>query len=67
MSNALIRLEQVAVTFAGQTVLVIDKYVERLIRIAGHHTIVERGRVAWQGPSAALSSDPQLWQRYVGV
>jgi branched-chain amino acid transport system ATP-binding protein len=52
---------------AGQTVLVIDKYVERLIRIADRHTIVERGRVAWQGPSAALSADPQLWQRYVGV
>ncbi|MBB3182449.1 ABC transporter ATP-binding protein [Variovorax sp. Sphag1AA] len=52
---------------AGQTVLVIDKYVDRLVKIADRHTIVERGQVAWQGSSGQLSSDPQLWQRYIGV
>jgi branched-chain amino acid transport system ATP-binding protein len=52
---------------AGQTILVIDKYVERLIRIADQHTLIERGRVAWQGDSAALQADPALWQRYLGV
>ena len=51
----------------GQTILVIDKYVERLIRIADHHTIIERGRVAWQGSSAQLNADQVLWQRYLGV
>jgi branched-chain amino acid transport system ATP-binding protein len=56
-----------ALRASGQTVLVIDKYVERLIDIADQHTIVERGRVAWQGSSAELAADPQLWQRYVGV
>ena len=52
---------------AGQTILVIDKYVERLIRIADHHTIIERGRVAWQGSSAELDADHGLWHRYLGV
>ena len=52
---------------SGQTILVIDKYVERLIRIADHHTIIERGRVAWHGSSAALDADHGLWQRYLGV
>jgi branched-chain amino acid transport system ATP-binding protein len=52
---------------AGQTVLVVDKYVERLIGVADEHTIVERGKVAWQGSSAQLAADPQLWQRYIGV
>jgi branched-chain amino acid transport system ATP-binding protein len=52
---------------AGQTILVIDKYVERLIRIADRHTLIERGQVAWQGDSLALQADPALWQRYVGV
>ena len=52
---------------AGQTVLVIDKYVDRLIGIADAHTIVERGKVAWQGSSEQLAADPQLWQRYIGV
>ena len=51
----------------GQTILVIDKYVERLIRLAHHHTILERGQVVWQGDSAQLAADPALWQRYVGV
>ena len=51
----------------GQTILVIDKYVQRLIKLANHHTIVERGRVVWQGDSAQLAADPPLWQRYIGV
>ena len=51
----------------GQTILVIDKYVERLVRIADRHTIIERGRVAWQGSSAALDADRGLWHRYLGV
>ena len=51
----------------GQTTLVIDKYVQRLSGLANSHTIIERGRVVWQGNSAALSADPGLWQRYIGV
>ncbi len=52
---------------AGQTILVIDKYVERLIRLADRHTIIERGRVAWHGTSAELDADHALWHRYLGV
>lgn len=52
---------------SGQTILVIDKYVERLIALADHHTVIERGRVAWQGSSAALAADKTIWQRYLGV
>ena len=51
----------------GQSILVIDKYVQRLIRLADRHTIIERGRVVWQGDSAQLAADPSLWQRYIGV
>jgi branched-chain amino acid transport system ATP-binding protein len=52
---------------AGQTILVIDKYVERLVALADRHTIIERGRVAWQGSSAELDADRALWHRYLGV
>ena len=52
---------------AGQTLLVIDKYLERLVRLADRHTIIERGRVAWQGSSAELAADRGLWRRYLGV
>ena len=51
----------------GQTILVIDKYVQRLIRLADRHTIIERGRVVWQGASGQLAADPALWHRYIGV
>jgi branched-chain amino acid transport system ATP-binding protein len=52
---------------AGQTILVIDKYLERLVRLADRHTIIERGRVAWQGSSSELDADRGLWHRYLGV
>jgi branched-chain amino acid transport system ATP-binding protein len=52
---------------AGHTILVIDKYVDRLVRLADHHTILERGRVVWRGDSRALAADPSLWHRYLGV
>ena len=51
----------------GQAILVIDKYVRRLIDVADHHTIIERGRVVWQGTSTALAADEPLWHRYIGV
>lgn len=51
----------------GQTILVIDKYVEKLIELADRHTIIERGQVAWSGSSEELRRDPEIWHRYVGV
>ena len=51
----------------GQSILVIDKYVQRLIALADHHTVIERGRVVWQGSSAALDADHSLWHRYLGI
>ena len=51
----------------GQTILVIDKYVEQLIRLADHHTIIEKGRVVWQGTSTALDADHGIWHRYLGI
>jgi branched-chain amino acid transport system ATP-binding protein len=52
---------------AGQTILVVDKYVDRLMSLADHHVILERGSVVWQGTSAALDADRSLWKRYLGV
>src|SRR5215467_15906852 len=51
----------------GQAILVIDKYVERLVEIADHHTVLSRGRVAWRGTSAELAADRELWHRHLGV
>ena len=51
----------------GQTILVIDKYVQRRVALANRHTLVERGRVVWPGDSAQRAADPEPWHRYVGV
>ena len=51
----------------GQTILVVDKYVDRLIGLADHHTIIEKGRVVWRGTSAQLDADHGIWHRYLGL
>jgi branched-chain amino acid transport system ATP-binding protein len=56
-----------ALKAAGQTILAIDKYVERLVEVADRHTILSRGRVAWHGSSAELAADRALWHRHLGV
>ena len=52
---------------AGQAILVVDKYLQRLIALADRHVILEKGRVAWSGTSEALAADPGIWQRYLGL
>ena len=51
----------------GQSILIIDKYVQRLVQLADHHTLIERGKVVWAGNSKELSDNPDLWHRYIGV
>ena len=51
----------------GQSVLVIDKNVENLTRIADRHYIIERGRVVWTGTSQDLIAAPDLQHRYLGI
>jgi branched-chain amino acid transport system ATP-binding protein len=52
---------------AGHAMIVIDKYVQRLIEVADRHLIVEKGRIAWSGSSAELDADRELWHRYLGL
>ena len=51
----------------GQSILVVDKYVKKLVNIADSHTIVERGRVVWEGNSTQLQLNPDIWTHYIGV
>jgi branched-chain amino acid transport system ATP-binding protein len=52
---------------AGQSILVIDKNVAALTRIADRHYLIERGRVVWSGTSAALAAAPQVQHQYLGI
>jgi branched-chain amino acid transport system ATP-binding protein len=51
----------------GQSILVVDKNVNDLIRIADRHYIIEKGQVVWEGSSQALHDQPDLHSRYLGV
>src|ERR1700684_2228165 len=51
----------------GQSILVIDKSVEALTRIADRHTIIERGRVVWTGNSSDLASAIDVTHRSLGI
>jgi len=52
---------------AGQAILVIDKNVEDLTRIADRHYIIEKGTVVWSGDSATLRGQEDVLHRYLGV
>jgi len=52
---------------AGQSILVIDKNVEALTKIADKHFIIEKGVVVWSGNSKELREDEELQHRYLGV
>ena len=52
---------------AGQSLLVVDKYVHRLMQLDDQDQMLERGRVVWAGSSAQLEAEPEVWKRYLGV
>ncbi|WP_050460949.1 ABC transporter ATP-binding protein [Herbaspirillum autotrophicum] len=52
---------------AGLALIVIDKNIGPLLRLAQQHYIIEKGRVVWSGNSDSLRSQPQLLQQYAGV
>ena len=51
----------------GQSILLIDKNLKALTRLADRHYVIERGRVRWSGDSAALIANYADIRRYVGV
>jgi branched-chain amino acid transport system ATP-binding protein len=51
----------------GQSILVIDKNVEALVRIADRHYMIERGKVVWTGTSDELAAAPAIQHRYLGL
>jgi len=51
----------------GLSILVIDKDVRALTRVADQHYVLEKGRVVWSGTSSELSASPDTQHRYLGV
>ena len=51
----------------GLSILVIDKDVKALTRVADRHYVLEKGRVVWSGSSRDLAADTNVQHRYLGV
>ena len=51
----------------GQSILLIDKNLEQLMRLVDRHFLMERGRIVWDGTSKELRQNPELIRRYLGV
>lgn len=51
----------------GLSILVIDKNVGALLRVADRHFLIERGRVVWKGTSPELAAASDVQHRYLGV
>ena len=51
----------------GLSLLVIDKDVAALTRVADRHYVLEKGRVVWSGTSSELAASAEVQHRYLGV
>jgi branched-chain amino acid transport system ATP-binding protein len=51
----------------GQATLLIDKNLAAVMRLADWHVVIEKGRVVWQGDSAALVAAPEIRDTYLHV
>ncbi len=51
----------------GLAILIIDKDLRALMRIAERHYVLEKGRVVWSGVSDELAANRDLQHRYLGV
>ena len=52
---------------SGLSILVIDKNVGALMRVADRHFLIERGKVVWSGASPELAAATDIQHRYLGV
>jgi branched-chain amino acid transport system ATP-binding protein len=51
----------------GQAILLVDKHIDALLKLADRHIVIEKGYVVWSGSSSALKDDPTVRQRYLQV
>ena len=49
----------------GQAILLIDKNLAAVTRLADRHVVIEKGRTVWTGTSAELEAAPQVKDSYL--
>ena len=51
----------------GQAILLVDKHLDAIKKLADRHVVIEKGNVVWTGTTAELAADPTVRQRYLQV
>jgi branched-chain amino acid transport system ATP-binding protein len=51
----------------GQAILLVDKHLDALQKLADRHVVIEKGHVVWTGTTPALAADSSVRQRYLQV
>jgi branched-chain amino acid transport system ATP-binding protein len=51
----------------GCAIVIVDKNLADVGRLAERMVVLEKGRMAWSGPSAALCGDVELQRRHLGL
>ncbi len=51
----------------GLSILVVDRNLDALMRLADRHNVVEKGRVVWSGTSPELAAERAQIERRIGV
>ena len=51
----------------AMTVILVEQQIERALDFADSVILLERGRIAWSGTSAALRDDQTAIERFIGV
>ena len=51
----------------GLSILIIDKDITAITKLADRHYLLDKGHIAWQGTSTALLAEPETINRHLGV
>ena len=49
----------------GQAILLIDKNLAAVLKLADRHSLIEKGRIVWSGTSAELEASPELRDKHL--
>jgi branched-chain amino acid transport system ATP-binding protein len=51
----------------GLAMIIIDKNIQPLLKLADRHYVIEKGEIVWTGTSEELEATPDILDRYLGI
>ncbi len=51
----------------GQSILIVDAYLQKLLTLTDRNVVIEKGRTVWSGTTEDLIASPGIADRYLGV